>query len=240
MALRRKQVVGLMLLGIVVACGGSVTTIDGDNQNSTSGSSSSSSGSTGSPTSTATTTPTTTSTVIGSRVPKQHRAVATACDNVRSNGGPFGAPDGGAPPTSCSSHAQCTQGKNGRCVGNGHDGWYCTYDICFADSDCGGGSGVCNCEGGFRSDHNVCLSTNGCHVDADCKTVSRLGGGYCSPTLGSCGHYDKAVGYHCHTAEDECIDDEDCKGDGQFGARPYCKFDQTIGHWKCSNQECAG
>lgn len=81
---------------------------------------------------------------------------------------------------------------------------------------------------------------NGCHVDADCKSVAGLGGGYCSPTLGSCGHYSKAVGYYCHTAEDECIDDEDCKIDGQLGARPYCKFEQSIGHWKCSNQECAG
>jgi hypothetical protein len=140
----------------------------------------------------------------------------------------------------CHSDAECTEGENGRCGGNGHDGYRCTYDNCFADSDCSGAASgearVCGCEGGFRSENNVCLVGN-CQLDADCGQ-----GGYCSPSLGNCGNYAKTVGYFCHTPDDECIDDADCDalpGAGTFGA-PYCAFMPTIGHWKCSNTHCVG
>lgn len=153
----------------------------------------------------------------------------------------MGVPDAGpANPNgyvSCYHNAECTAGKNGRCIGNGHDGWYCTYDACQSDDDCGGKSGgtVCECEGGFRSDYNTCVPSN-CHVDKDCGG----GNGYCSPTLGTCGHYAKTAGYYCHTSQDECVDDEDCAGQGQLGEKPYCRYEETVGHWKCSTQECAG
>ncbi len=239
----RRVIVGLLLL-TAVACGGGVATIDGTSSSGGSSSSSSggSSGTSGttSPTGTSTTIPTTTSTTTSGRVPKLHRAVAKACDGVRPNNEPVGIPDAGpATPNgyvSCYHNAECTAGKNGRCIGNGHDGWYCTYDACQSDDECGGKSGgtICECEGGFRSDYNTCVPSN-CHVDKDCG-----GNGYCSPTLGSCGHYSKTAGYYCHTPQDECIDDEDCTGQGQFGAKPYCRYEETVGHWKCSTQECAG
>jgi hypothetical protein len=141
-------------------------------------------------------------------------------------------PDAGGPPVTCHAHADCTAGQNGRCSGNGHDGWHCTYDQCFADADCSGtaASSVCACEGGFRSDNNVCLRDGNCRTDADCGS-----GGYCSPSLGSCGNYAKAVGYFCHTPQDECVNDSDCGG-GPW----YCAYSPLVGHWKCSNAHCVG
>jgi hypothetical protein len=112
--------------------------------------------------------------------------------------------------------------------------------VCRTDEACGAGK-ACECEGGFRSDNNVCVEA-GCRVDSDCAPVNAACGaaGHCSPSLGSCGHYTKTVGYYCHTPKDECIDDADCSGQGSFGGKPYCKFEPSVGHWKCSTQECAG
>ncbi|HEY6559272.1 MAG TPA: hypothetical protein VI072_18435 [Polyangiaceae bacterium] len=166
-----------------------------------------------------------------SRIPEKHRAAATACDNVRATPDPM-VPDAGGPPITCRSHAECTAGINGRCSGNGHDGWHCTYDQCFSDSECDstGASSVCECEGGFRSDNNVCLREGNCRTDADCGS-----GGYCSPSLGSCGNYTRTVGYYCHTPQDECVNDSECGG----GAW-YCAYSPMVGHWKCSNSHCVG
>jgi hypothetical protein len=165
-----------------------------------------------------------------------HRASALACDAVRAPGEPRTGTVGSNPLASCSSDVECTQGTNGRCSGNGHDGWQCTYDGCSEDAECG--AGVCACEGGSRSDNNVCLTGN-CRVDAECGG----GKGYCSPTLGSCGNYTKAVGYFCHTPQDECIDDADCEAidaGPSRGGPGYCAYAETVGHWTCSWSHCAG
>jgi hypothetical protein len=164
------------------------------------------------------------------RAPAEHRSAGSTCDHER---GPGSTPEpAGGPPADCTTDADCTTGENGRCTGNTHDGWRCTYDSCFADSDCADAAAACECEGGFRSDHNVCLPGN-CRTDGDCAT------GYCSPTFGSCGDYTGTVGYFCHTCEDECLDDADCGGDGSWGA-PYCMFEPTLGRWTCSSSHCAG
>jgi len=159
------------------------------------------------------------------------------CDSIRPTTDP-GAPtiDGGGPFIECRSHAECTDGVNGRCGGNGHDGWYCTYDQCTTDSEClavtMGLPAVCACEGGFRSDANVCLTGN-CRTDADCP------GQYCSPSFGSCGAYTGVSSYYCHTPGDECVDDADCGGDGGYGSS-YCMYSPVAGHWMCSNSHCVG
>lgn len=164
------------------------------------------------------------------REPAVHRPSAIDCDHVRSDGS---TPDPGAP-ASCMVDADCSTGENGRCTGNSHDGWACTYDTCFTDDACGAG-GVCQCEGGFRSDANVCLGGD-CRIDSDCGP-----GGYCSPSLGSCGDYGGIVGWFCHAAEDECIDDVDCAdGEMPFFGGGYCAFDPLVGHFRCSTQQCAG
>ena len=163
--------------------------------------------------------------------PKAHRAAGAMCDDQRSSREPT--PDGPVDGEyiQCDSHDDCTSGENGRCTGNSHDGWYCTYDACSEDSGCGTGK-VCLCSGGWRSDHNVCVSGN-CQTDADCGDT-----GYCSPTQGDCGEYGGTVGFYCHTCEDECVDDTDC-GDGDpWGST--CRYNPSAGKWTCSDSQCAG
>ncbi len=170
--------------------------------------------------------------VVPGRAPEKHRPVAEMCDDARDSSGPFiddWALEQGDY-VSCTAHEECTEGDNGRCIGNGHDGWSCSYDRCFADDDC---DNVCECEGGFRGDFNVCVGGD-CRTDADCGP-----GGYCSPSFGDCGEYTGVVAYYCHTPDDECIDDSDCDGDGNFGA-PYCAYNPAAGKWMCSDSHCAG
>jgi len=131
----------------------------------------------------------------------------------------------------CTSHEECTEGDNGRCTGNSFHGYYCTYDACFGDDDCGAGPCVCRGEGGGvgNGGANRCLAGN-CQTDADCGP-----GGWGSPTFGSCGDYSGVVGYYCHTCEDECTDDRDC---GEYPS--YCAFDEGSGRWRCQDSHCAG
>ena len=227
-----RSIATTSILVMLVACG----TSDGDNNEADTGND------TGTDTaldSTVDTTPdtsddtdpdTTTDTspdVVTVTPPQNHRIDAITCDNVRSDTEPvIEQPE----IADCMVHADCTDGDNGRCSGNPHDGYYCTYDQCFTDDDCGGG--VCACGGGFRSDHNVCLGGN-CQVDADCGTD-----GFCSPSYGSCGEYTGVTTYFCHTEEDTCLNDSDC-GDGEWGPG-YCRFFEDQGSWSCAYDHCAG
>ncbi|MCA9550305.1 MAG: hypothetical protein KC933_09735 [Myxococcales bacterium] len=159
------------------------------------------------------------------QTPEKHRTTAVACDDVRNVPD---VPAGGTPiGSTCGSHDDCTDGRNGRCVDVNRGLYTCTYDACLQDSDC---EHVCECEGGFGSDHNICLQTGNCNVDADCGA-----GGFCSPSYGDCGDYSGTVAYYCHTAQDECVDDADC------GGYPwYCGYDPVGGRWRCSDSHCAG
>ncbi|MBK8171620.1 MAG: hypothetical protein IPK60_14905 [Sandaracinaceae bacterium] len=158
------------------------------------------------------------------RAAETHRPAAIECSHDR--------PPGSMPTgtiATCMSDVECTDGINGRCSGNGHDGWRCTYDECFADTDCPA-MNICSCDGASRSGANICVVGN-CQTDSDCGT------GFCSPTLGSCGHYLGPVGWYCHTCADTCINDSDCSGDAGGG---YCAFDPIVGHWGCQTAECVG
>jgi hypothetical protein len=168
------------------------------------------------------------------RVPLRHRATATTCNAPR----PSSTCDpGGVPMSTCVTDGDCGMGTNGRCVGNPHDGCRCSYDRCITDGDCTEG-GACECRLPSRgaAGANVCIPGN-CRVDADCGPR-----GFCSPTLGDCGDYGGLSGYYCHTPADECVDDADCRDvdAGFLGQMPYCAYSRQVGHWRCSNQACAG
>ena len=65
-------------------------------------------------------------------------------------------------------------------------------------------------------------------MDADCGA-----NGFCSPSVDT-GCSGGLAGYYCHTADDECLDDEECAKD----AGPYmvCAYDSTKKHWACAGQ----
>jgi hypothetical protein len=194
------------------------------------------------------------------RVPKNHRSSGASCPQSRGPGSfPSGCqPNGATGPRigNCVQDADCTVGTDGRCnlpppIGPflGCVG-FCSYDDCFADSDCP--SRVpCACRTSESVPAaNVCLTTSNCRVDDDCGA-----GGYCSPSQvgafcvcfspalckpdsgscfagttpvacacgDSCGH-----GYFCHTPGDACIDDADCAGQGT------CNYDTVSSRWTCS------
>ena len=83
---------------------------------------------------------------------------------------------------------------------------------------------------------DVCLAGN-CTVDSDCGS-----GGYCSPSYGtSCGAYGGVVGYFCHTAKDQCTNDDQCVDSGSgYSETGYCGYQPTTGQWTCFYSFCAG
>ncbi len=149
----------------------------------------------------------------------------TACPTDRPPGS--AGPDAGK----CSKDADCTEGKNGRCYG-GLLPNACSYDECVTDTDCG--TAVCDCRNtGKIGQPNVCFKGN-CRTDTDCK------GQFCSPsattvTYNCTGPVLGSFGYFCHTAQDECVDNEDCAS-VSFNAQ--CVFDPDVVHWKCIKLLC--
>jgi len=169
------------------------------------------------------------------RVPMKHRPAHALCDDQRAPGVcglPAAMP---LPVNGCTTDAECNMsnmGTNGRCLSGGRlPTCLCSYDTCFADTDCAG-KGPCDCrvKGSPPANRaNVCLKGN-CQVDADCGP-----GSYCSPTYDfGCGRYFGVVGYYCHKANDACIDDTDCAAPGD------CRYNPAVGAWACATSQCAG
>jgi hypothetical protein len=169
------------------------------------------------------------------RVPKRHRPTHDVCGPtdpplIR----PYGIRLGQvcADIEECTTDADCTQGLNGHCAA--YCGHRCGYDECALDSDCQ--HGVCGCKAGLGGT-KMCISST-CLIDADCPN-----GGYCSPSEGDCGNYAGDITFACHNATDECIDDDDCAtfdAGNRNGSSPSCRYDPTLGHWKCSATQCSG
>lgn len=172
------------------------------------------------------------------KTPLVHRAAPTTCTSERP------AYDcnlmAGGAPTDCKADAQCddpAKGRNGRCVGNGHDGCSCSYDTCTVDADCAAGQ-LCDCRSDWHYGKNGparCLPGN-CRVDADCGPD-----GFCSPSLDpNCGSYLGVSGWYCHTKSDSCVNDSDCQAvDGGFPT-PFCGYKPEAGRWMCSTSQCVG
>jgi hypothetical protein len=168
-----------------------------------------------------------------------HRAATVVCAPDRGPGLCAAASNPSTPPASllCKEDADCTTGKNGRCLPMARIvGCQCTYDACFSDADCAQTGGPCECRTsgagtaapGYTAT-NVCKGGN-CRTDKDC------GSGYCSPTFGSCGKFLGVVAYYCHTPKDKCVDDADCATQGGGD----CRYNQVMGAWMCETTQCAG
>ena len=186
-----------------------------------------------------------------SRVPKKHRPQHIICPAERASAPPgenastCGQSSGPISDT-CTTHADCADGSNGRCS-EGRFNCSCSYDDCTEDTDCGPRV-PCECrEASDTFGTNDCETDSNCRVDADCGAH-----GYCSPSLvrafcscvspafckpgearcspsgscscgDSCGH-----GYFCHTKADTCVDDEDCN-QGES-----CNFDLPTQSFMCT------
>jgi hypothetical protein len=135
----------------------------------------------------------------------------------------------------CGSDSECTGGNNGRCITDGNAGPHCTYDGCFASSDCATGSS-CACGDIDSYSFNTCVPSN-CSVDTDCGA-----NGFCSPSYGTCGSFGGEYGgIYCHTPQDTCINDSDCTTiNGTPNESGYCAYSTEVGAWTCSNSVCAG
>lgn len=207
----------------VAACGGSAASVSGGDGQSTAGpdagqganddASSTRGGDGGADANDKTTT----------KVPAVHRPAPVACSHDRGPGDAESMPNAVG---DCTKDADCKAGTNGRCNYQKVAAriTHCSYDTCFADSDCG--AKVCSCREA-ASDTNACVGGD-CQVDADCGA-----GGYCSPSV----DFDKinfgVTSYYCHTAKDACIDDADCNKGG--GAQAKCAYDAKTMHWACSS-----
>jgi hypothetical protein len=157
------------------------------------------------------------------RVPKDHRASVVACPTARGAGN--AAKLDASPPPGCNQDSECTMGQNGRCLLNG---WgftaACSYDDCYADSECPGNV-ACVCrESANDSLPNVCALGSGCRIDSDCGPC-----GYCSP---SGNPFFRRIESFCHTAGDTCTDDSDCQSN-PGSCQQGCNFDPQAGHWSC-------
>lgn len=139
-------------------------------------------------------------------------------------------PGTGSSPEGCKSDAECTQGRDGRCVRAWGEGAEvdapatdarranlfagpppppprskCVYDECTKDKDCPNGS-RCACGSGKGKDRNQCIRTDACLVDGDCGEGK----------LCHCGQ--NAAPNACQPGN--CRSDADC-GNG-FTCETYC------------------
>jgi hypothetical protein len=162
-------------------------------------------------------------------IPTNHRASAATCETTPTGAAPvtcLSAPDPSR--CECSQDSDCNAKPGGHCSSNIISGTTtCAYDACRVDDDCGG-TGDCICQvPGIGV--NTCLASN-CRVDTDCGAA-----GYCSPSY-QCG---LPLGFYCHTANDECVNDVDCHP-GVVTSIAHCVFSGGADHWVCDGDGCAG
>jgi len=172
-------------------------------------------------------------------IPDLHRPTELTCSHDRPAGrctralSPQLQPDG----IRCLTDGDCTKGTNGRCDDAGFNNHCaCSYDTCFADDDCAGRMGPCDCgllgliaanpsemglDGSRISGVAATCTAGNCRIDEDCGLH-----GYCSPSSRGCGD---PLGFFCHTAKDKCGNDGDC-AHRLFGS---CLYDARLGFWDC-------
>lgn len=109
---------------------------------------------------------------------------------------------------------------------------YCTCEYpCTTDADCKPGA-ACLCAGGQPTGgggYNHFIGRTQC-VPADCRTDADCGEFLCALSPGVCG-YGGVLGLFCHTAEDDCVGNQDCY-DQQLGN--LCLFEAAEQRWKCT------
>lgn len=152
-----------------------------------------------------------------------HRSMSEACG--------FNAAIPNGTPIICTNNADCLQSSpsGATCqLSSSPTTSQCSYDACVQDSDCPS-DGVCLCQTSavgnsstYHPVHNACVTGN-CRTDADCPNTG------CSPSDYGPAPEGTVVGYYCHTAHDECVNDNDCR------PSHVCVFSSSVSHWACSS-----
>lgn len=160
------------------------------------------------------------------RVPKEHRPRAEVCPSERGSSAPFDM-TGCTSRTgiTCTKDADCSAGLNGRCLAHNEPcDTACSYDECLTDSDCAGAPCLCR-SSAADTVKNQCLPGSNCKTDSDCGSC-----GYCSADAEPVGLDCRveSVSYVCHTARDQCADDDDCDGG-------FCAYDGRLAAWVCGS-----
>jgi hypothetical protein len=170
---------------------------------------------------------------ISARVPIIHRAVGSACPSQR---GPGLVCTGGTSTgtNQCVTDGDCSAGTNGRCFSPNGPGpgacspTICSYDQCQSDSDCAA-LVPCECRSSQSDGANLCVAGGNCATDSDCGPQ-----GYCSP--GALTDYCATPIYFCHSANDTCVDDSDCRAIvADSGILQTCNYDSQSGHFACGD-----
>jgi hypothetical protein len=182
-------------------------------------------------------------------VPQSHRAVSESCPSERGSMGPIDTTNcESTSEISCKSDADCTAGRNGRCI---LEDWClssCSYDQCLVDTDCPEMQ-PCYCRSsGEDTLANTCRAGSNCRTDTDCGEC-----GFCSLSVqrdvlhcssvdgcteGGCDGGGTAtrctcltvhsLAYNCHTSNDECTNDTECPLD-------YCAYMDPTMRWECGS-----
>ncbi len=134
----------------------------------------------------------------------------------------------------CADPKQCMEPCDafGEGVCNKKYGEFCTCQYpCLGDADCPADA-ACLCHGGLPVDgggYNHYVQSSEC-VRAGCRTDAECAPFLCALSPGICG-YGTVDGLFCHTAEDECVGDQDCV-DQQLGN--LCQFTADQQRWTCT------
>lgn len=218
-ACARMRSLSLAGLLFVVACGGATAGVEGDDAGAASDGTRSDVGAAHDPRPDSDLGPDSGGTCT-MRVPKQNRPQGGQCPSQRG----AGMNGSGGAPGECTKDADCTAGRNGRCLfrGFGAQILQCSYDECLVDSDCAGNV-PCDCRASASSSApNVCGTGSNCRVNGDCGSC-----GWCSPSEAPTAFcFGRNTTYFCHTPSDTCFDDTDC-GSGS------CNLDPMTHHWAC-------
>ena len=124
----------------------------------------------------------------------------------------------------------CDQLGDGVCNELFVDSCFCHYP-CTSDADCLPGA-ACLCAAGIPSGgggYEGLVAISEC-VPANCRTDADCGEFLCALSPSLCG-YGFNDGLFCHTADDECVDGQDCV-DQQLGN--LCVFEAAEQRWVCT------
>jgi len=162
-----------------------------------------------------------------------HRETAGACPAEREVSTPEPDECGQFLDSTCSAHADCTDGPNGRCWQGpwGMSACECSYDECFSDAECEPDM-LCACgeQQPFENYANHrCIHTP-CHTDADCDA------GYCMAVPYYCDLPPDAETlwtheFACATDGDECRNHETCICEDEYSR---CHPVERGGPWTCA------